>query len=53
MGTINCEFVFGPGARPPGKKFGIVSECLIKVYATENIKKDSELLLEYGPAYFE
>ena len=28
------------------------SECLVKVYATEDIKAGTELLLNYGPGFF-
>ena len=56
QGHINCELMFGhgkPSTQTPGIRPGIVSECLIKVYATENIKAGTELLLDYGPRFFE
>ena len=51
QGQINCQIVIGQYQRDAGTEVG-KSESLIKVFATEDIEKGQELLMEYGPDYF-
>ena len=57
LGKVNVHFVFGPGRRPEPKKGApppemVESECLIKVYATHAIPKNTELMVDYGKDYW-
>ena len=45
LGEINVEFKLGHGVRPKDKiDQGLESECLVKVFATTDIKEGAELL---------
>ena len=52
QGQINCRMDFGPYQRPDDTEV-TVSEPLVKVYATMDIEKGEELLMPYGPEYFD
>jgi SET domain-containing protein len=43
---------FGPGVRPEIEVEVMVSECLIKVFASKDIGAGTELLCTYGPSFW-
>ena len=56
LAKTNVRFEFGDGTRPfiNGNPVDVIDEshCLIKVYATKDIKAGSELLGDYGPTFW-
>ena len=52
LGQINCRLEFGPYLRPKNTEI-TKSEPLVAVYATMDIEKDDELLMLYGPSFFD
>ena len=51
QGLINCRIQIGLYNRPDGTEVER-TECLINVYATMDIEKGTELLMDYGEDYF-
>ena len=51
QGQINCQIQIGLYKRPEDTAVDM-SESLVKVYATMDIEKGQEILMEYGPDYF-
>jgi hypothetical protein len=52
LGELNVRMEFGPGVRPEIELEVMVSECLIKVFATKDIGAGTELLCTYGPSFW-
>jgi len=52
QGHINCCLEFAPGSRPEGYEI-VRSEPLVWVIAAEDIEENTELLLDYGPHFFD
>ena len=54
LGTLNARYEFGVAKRPSSEKAGdpLRSECLVKVFATMDIKAGSELLSTYGADFW-
>ena len=49
---MNVHFIFGYGKRLAAEGSTLSMECLIKVYATKDMKAGTELVGEYGADYW-
>ena len=54
LAPLNVSFEFGSGTRPKkcSKQNVLRSECLIQVFASNDIDADAELLATYGNKYW-